>query len=53
MATSVVEITAATMGWDDLIVKIAWYSKSSGVEPMLHFNFMLKAVIEVSRTAAC
>ena len=36
MATLVVKITAATIGWDDLIVKITWYCKSSGDEPMLH-----------------
>ena len=39
MATLVVKITAATIGWDDLIVKITWYYKSSGDEPMLHFIF--------------
>ena len=32
MATLVVKVTAEVIGWNDLIVKVTWYYKSSGDE---------------------
>ena len=32
MATLVVKVTAGVIGWNDLIVKVTWYYKSSGDE---------------------
>ena len=51
MATLVVKITAATIGWDGLIVKITWITNQ--VVMNLCYILILRAVIEVSRTAAC